>query len=82
MTLEHATPKQLAAAFRERYRNAKGVEAARLARKVKDLLDDGTLTSADLRAAFDMTTAQLSAFSARLDTRATRYDVMIAEVGE
>ena len=82
MPLRHATPEQLAAAFRERYQRAKGSEAARLARRAKALLEDGTLTPAHVRAAFGQTTAQFNAFRARLNAKAQKLDDLEAEAGE
>jgi hypothetical protein len=82
MRLKHATPEQLAAAFRERYQKAKGAEVARLARKARNLIEDGTLTPADIRAAFGMTAVQFNAFRTRLNAKAQRLDELEAEDGE
>lgn len=82
MSLRHATPEQLARALRDRYRKAKGPEAARLARRARELLDDGTLTPAQVRAAFGLTVAQFNQFRARLNVKAQRLDDLEAEAGE
>lgn len=82
LVLKHATSSQLAAAFRERYRNAIGLEAWRLSRWLLDRITDGTWTDAQVRAAFGLNATQYNQLKTRLTTRATRYDAVIADAGE
>lgn len=82
LTLKHATSVQLAAAFRERYRNATGLEAGRLARWLLDRITDGTWTDTQVRNAFGLNATQYNALKTRLTTKATRYDAVIADAGE
>lgn len=82
LVLRHATAAQLAAAFRERYRDAVGLEAGRLARWLLDRIADGTWTDTQVRNAFGLNTTQYNAMKTRLTTKATRYDAVIADAGE
>jgi len=82
LQLRHATGAQLAAAFRERFREATGLEAGRLSRWLLDRIADGTWTDAQVRAAFGLTTTQYNQLKTRLTTRATRYDAVLADAGE
>jgi hypothetical protein len=82
LTLRHATSAQLAAAFRERYRDARGLEAGRLSRWLLDRIADGTWTDAQVRNAFGLTVQQYNNLKARLTERATRYDAVMQDAGE
>jgi hypothetical protein len=73
MTLKHATWTQFAARFRARFRDAEQVEVWRLAALVKMLLNEGYVTVAQLRAAFDLTAAEMNALSSRIDGYVTKY---------
>ena len=83
LTLKHATKAQLAAAFRERYREARGVEAGRLATKLMTWYADGDITVAQIRTAFDLdTTAKWDAFRTRTQALAAKYAELVAAGGE
>ena len=82
LVLRHATNAQLAAAFRERYRAATGLEAGRLARWLLNRIADGTWTDAQVRSAFGLNATQYTTLKSRLTTRATRYDAVMADAGE
>lgn len=82
IALRHATSAQLAAAFRERFRDAKGLEAGRLSRWLLSRIADGTWTDAQVRTAFGLTVTQYNALKTRLETRAARYDAVVADAGE
>lgn len=82
LVLRHATNAQLAAAFRERYRAATGLEAGRLARWLLSRIEDGTWTDAQVRGAFGLTVTKYNALKTRLETRAARYDAVMADAGE
>lgn len=82
LALRHATSAQLAAAFRERFRAATGLEAGRLSRWLLNRIADGTWTDAQVRAAFGLTTTQYNALKTRLETRAARYGAVMQDVGE
>jgi hypothetical protein len=72
LVLRHATSAQLAAAFRERYRDSRGLEAGRLSRWLLDRIADGTWTDNQVRNAFGLTVTQYNAMKTR----------MIADAGE
>lgn len=80
--LRHATSAQLAAAFRERFRAATGLEAGRLARWLLSRITDGTWTDAQVRNAFGLTVTQYNQLKTRLETKAARYDAVMQDVGE
>lgn len=81
--LHHATASQLGAAFRARYRDAVGVESARLARWLLARIADGTFTDAQCRAAFGgLSAAQWGAVKTRMQSRADRLTAAEAEIGE
>ena len=82
ITLVHASKAQLLQAFRQKFRDAKGLEAGRLAKRLKTLYVDGDITNAQIRAAFGFDAAQLTAFLTRVDAKATAYDTITAQVGE
>lgn len=82
LALRHATNAQLAAAFRERYRAATGLEAGRLARWLLNRIADGTWTDTQVRNAFGLNVTQYNAMKTRLETKAARYDAVIADAGE
>lgn len=82
LALRHATSAQLAAAFRERFRDAKGLEAGRLSRWLLDRISDGTWTDNQVRNAFGLTVTQYNNLKTRLETRAARYDAVMADAGE
>ena len=82
IVLHHATGAQLAAAFRERFRAATGLEAGRLARWLLSRITDGTWTDAQVRAAFGLTVTQYNQLKTRLETKAARYDAVMQDVGE
>lgn len=81
-SLKHATSAQLAAAFRGRYRDARGLEAGRLSRWLLDRITDGTWTDAQVRGAFGLNATQYNQLKTRLMTRADRYDAVMADAGE
>lgn len=82
LALKHATSSQLAAAFRERYRNATGLEAGRLARWLLNRIADGTWTDTQVRNAFGLNVTQYNSLKTRLTEKATRYDAVLADTGE
>lgn len=82
LVLRHATGAQLAAAFRERFRAATGLEAGRLARWLLDRIADGTWTDTQVRNAFGPNVTQYNNLKTRLTEKATRYDAVIADAGE
>lgn len=82
LVLRHATGAQLAAEFRRRYREATGIEAGRLARWLLNRIADGTWTDAQVRGAFGLTVTQYNNMKTRMETKAARYDAVIADAGE
>ena len=82
ITLRHATLAQLGTAFRERFQKAQGIEAGRLSRWLLNRIADGTFTDAQVRAFFGLNVTQYNQLKTRLETRAARYDAVIANSGE
>jgi hypothetical protein len=83
IVLVHATKAQLAAEFRQRYRDARGVEAGRLAAKLIAWYEAGDLTVTQIRTVFDLdTTAKWDAFRIRTQTLAAKYAELLASQGE
>ena len=79
---QHATKADVLREFRRRFRDATGLEAARLAKKLKVLYVAGDITNAQIRTAFGFDAAQLTAFLTRVDAKAAAYDTIIAQAGE
>jgi hypothetical protein len=82
ISLKHASLTQLGTAFRERLRDAKGLEAGRLAKWFISRLADGTFTDLQARTLFGLNVTQYNQLKTRLQTMADRYDVVLAQVGE
>jgi len=82
IVLRHATTVQFMARLRQRFAEAEGAEALRLARRVHGWVTAGDITDAELRAAFSLTAAQVTALKDRLATRAAQHDAVIAARGE
>lgn len=82
IVLRHATGAQLAAAFRERYRSASGLEVGRLSKWLLDRITDGTWTDNQVRQAFGLTVTQYNNLKTRLQERAARYDSVAQDAGE
>lgn len=82
LVLKHATNTQLAAKFRERYRNATGMEVGRLSKWLLDRITDGTWTDTQVRNAFGLNVTQYNNLKTRLSEKATRYDAVLADAGE
>lgn len=82
IVLKHATAAQLAAAFRQKYQDAKALEAGRLSRWLLNRIADGTWTDTQVRNAFGLNVTQYNQLKTRLTTRAERCDAVIAEAGE
>lgn len=82
LPLKHATATQLLAAWRARFRDARGLEAGWLSRWILDRITDGTYTDAQLRTYLGLNTTQYNNLKTRITTRATRYDAVIADAGE
>jgi hypothetical protein len=82
LALKHATGTQLATAFREKFREATGLEVGRLSRWLLDRIADGTWTDTQVRNAFGLTVTQYNQLKTRLETRATRYDAVMQDIGE
>ena len=82
LTLKYATPTQLGQAFREKFREAKGIEVGRLAKWLLSRISDGTFTDAQVRTVFNLTVVQYNQLKTRLQTMADRYDAVKSQVGE
>jgi hypothetical protein len=82
LVLKHATLAQLGAAFRERYREAKGIEAFRLATWLVNRINDGTFTETQVRNFFGLTQVQWNNLKAKWQDWKAKYDDMTAASGE
>lgn len=82
LPLKYASIPRLGMAFRDRFKEARGVEAGRLARWLVDRIADGTFTVAQIRSAFGQSAAQFTAFRTRVETLTAKYDNLQASVGE
>jgi hypothetical protein len=80
--LRYCTKAQLGAAFRERYRDAKGEQALHLAWKLNGWIAEGFITDANLRNFFDMTQPQVDQLKTRIANKAQQYLNMQNAVGE
>ena len=82
LNLKYATKAQLGAAFRERYRNTKREECARLAKWLLARISDGDFTDAQVRAFFSLSQANYDAMKAHMVALVAHYDAVQAGVGE
>lgn len=82
IVLRHATLTQLGNAFRERYRSARGQEAARLARWLLARISDSTFTDAQVRTFFGLTQTQYNQMKTRMQSLADSLSAVDAGVGE
>lgn len=82
LALKYATGAQLAAEFRERFRNSSREECARLATWLLARIADGTWTDTQVRNAFGLTTTQYTALKAKLQTLADHWAAVQAAQGE
>jgi len=82
MNLSHATWVQFAARFRERFRGAEKLEVWRLAALIKMLLNEGYITVAQIRNAFNLTANQMNELASRIDAYTTKYYEMKNAQGE
>lgn len=76
------TAGQFLARLRERFRNAKREECARIARWIIRRLNAGHVTQAQLRAAFNLTVGQWNTLEAKLITLAGAADAIDSAEGE
>lgn len=82
LNLRHATPTQLANAFRARYRSASKLECARMAKWMISHLAAGDFTDAQVQSVFGLTTPQYNEMKTRFTNLATAYDAVQAALGE
>ena len=82
LVLKHATAAQLGAAFRERYRNATGYEAGRLAKWALARISDGTFTDTQVRNFFGLTAGQYTTLKNKWTTLTTSVNAVDVAVGE
>lgn len=76
------TKAELIRRLREDYRNAQGEQAVTIAQAIQNLIAAGTLTDADLRAAFGTTVAQWAQVKARMKALIDARAVVRAARGE
>jgi hypothetical protein len=80
--LVHQTAVQLAARFREAYRNASDIRQAKMATWILARIAAGTFTDTQVRNAFGLTTTQYNAMKARMTTLRDQYAAVMAARGE
>ena len=77
LTFRYSTPAQNIAALRRKFREANGMKVARIARWIL-----ANLTDAQIKNAFDLTTAQTAALKVRLQAKVDRLTAVETETGE
>jgi hypothetical protein len=82
LNLQHQTPAQFAARFRESFRSSEKVETYRLATKLMNWLDSGDITDTQARNAFGLTLTQWNNLKTRLTAMRTRYAELQSAGGE
>lgn len=82
ISLKHASLVQLGQVFRERFREARGLEAGKLSRWILNRITDGTFTDTQVRNFFGLTVTQYNQLKTRLQEKASRYDAVIQDSGE
>lgn len=80
--LVHQTALQLAAKFREAYREASDIRQAKLAAWILARIDAGTFTDTQVRNAFGLTQTQYSNMKTRMTTLRDQYAAVMAARGE
>lgn len=80
--LVHQTGAQLAARFREAYRNASDIRQARMATWLLARIAAGDFTDAQVRNAFGLTVTQYNNLKARMTTLRDQYAAVMAARGE
>jgi hypothetical protein len=80
--LVHQTAVQLAARFREAYRNASDIRQARMATWLLARIVAGHFTDAQVRNAFGLTVTQYNNLKARMTTLRDQYAAVMAARGE
>ena len=82
LVLKHQTAAQLAARFRERYRNDSKEEAARMATWLLNRIEAGDFTDAQVRSAFGLTVTQYNNLKTRMSTLRANWQAVQAAQGE
>lgn len=82
LNLKHQTGAQLAARFRERFRNASKEEAARLATWLLSRIEAGDYTDAQVRSAFGLTVTQYNSIKTRMSTLRANWLAVQSAQGE
>jgi hypothetical protein len=81
-TLNYQTKAELASRFRAAYRGATRDVAASMAYWLIERINDGTVTDAQVQAAFGLTTTQYNAMKARATTLHDHWAAVLVAVGE
>lgn len=82
LNLQHQTPAQFVARFREAYRTANKERAAKLAAWLYDRVQAGDITQAQIRNAFGFTLTQYNAFVTRIMALRDHYVAVQQAAGE
>ncbi len=82
LVLKHQTKAELAARFRERFRNASKEEAARMATWLLNHIEAGDFTDAQVRSAFGLTVTQYNNTKTRMSTLRANWQAVQAAQGE
>lgn len=82
LNLQHQTATQLAARFRAKYRDASGIEQAKMATWLLAHITAGDFTDAQVRNAFGLTTTQYNAMKTRMTTLRDQWAAVQAARGE
>lgn len=82
LNLKHQTAAQLAARFRAKYRDASGIDQAKMATWLLAHITAGDFTDAQVRSAFGLTSQQYTNMKARMTTLRDQWAAVQAARGE
>ncbi len=82
ISLKYATLAQVGNEFRRRYKESSGSETWRLANWILNRIADGTVTDAQVRSFFGLTSAQYTTLKTKWQDMQTKWQNMQAAAGE
>lgn len=82
LTLNHQTPAQFIARFREAYKNADRERLAQMAKWLLARVAAGDVTDVEARSAFGMNTAQWNSAKVRMNNLVANFDAVQNARGE
>lgn len=82
MRLVHQTAAQFATRFREKFRNAEKMEAAKMATFIMNKIESGEFTDAQIRGIFGLTLAKYTTLKEKLAALRDTYNSIETAKGE